>query len=136
MSPRTTVLVIDDEEMIGTLLSEILRREGYSVVTALSGILGLQEFVDHQDELACVVLDLGMPDLDGEEVFYKIKNLGLSIPIIFTSGGGERLISGKLSLSSIPIVTSFLAKPFTPEEITNEIKSIVSTNDSTTSRSI
>lgn len=127
MSPRTTVLVIDDEEMIGTLLREILRREGYCVVTALSGMSGFQQFVDHQDELACVVLDLGMPDLGGEEVFHKIRNLGLAIPIIFTSGGGDRLVSGELLPSSVPIVTSFVAKPFTPEEITNEIKSIVST---------
>ena len=78
-----TILVIDDEPQILRALQINLRVRGYQVSTATTGIEALQQAARHPPDL--VILDLGLPDLDGVEVIEGLRGW-TSAPIIVLSG--------------------------------------------------
>src|SRR5581483_2185202 len=77
---RGTIVVVDDEPNIADLVGMYLEREGFRVLQAATGTAGLQAFNDHRPRL--VVLDVGLPDLDGLEVCKRIRQTS-QVPIIF-----------------------------------------------------
>ncbi|SKA76072.1 two-component system, OmpR family, KDP operon response regulator KdpE [Prosthecobacter debontii] len=77
-----TALVIDDEVQIRRLLRLALETKGYAVREAESGLLGLQEAVFHKPEV--ILLDLGLPDMDGVEVLKRLREWS-SIPVLILS---------------------------------------------------
>jgi two-component system KDP operon response regulator KdpE len=80
------VLLIEDEAPIRRFLRATLARHGFRLLEASTGDEGLQEAATHQPEL--VVLDLGLPDLDGLEVITRLREWSL-VPIIVLSARGE-----------------------------------------------
>jgi two-component system nitrogen regulation response regulator NtrX len=81
-----TILVVDDEKDIRISLSGILEDEGYQVVTAASGVEGLEKLREELPDL--VLLDIWMPGMDGLETLEKIMNLQPHITVIMISGHG------------------------------------------------
>ena len=88
---RPKILVVDDEPQIRRFLRISLAAEGYRVVEAGTGREGVRRCATEQPEL--VILDLGLPDLDGQEVVRRIREWS-SIPIIVLSvraGEGDKV---------------------------------------------
>jgi two-component system nitrogen regulation response regulator NtrX len=81
-----TILVVDDEKDIRISLSGILEDEGYQVVTAASGVEGLEKLREELPDL--VLLDIWMPGMDGLETLEKIMHLQPHITVIMISGHG------------------------------------------------
>jgi DNA-binding response OmpR family regulator len=67
-----------------------------------------------------VVLDLTMPDLDGEETFQEIRALRPGLPVIVVSGFGEEATEGRLPADEI---AAFVRKPYDPEELLDAVRS-------------
>ena len=85
MPPR--VLVVDDEPNILATLAPLLRARGYEVLTAMSGRAALETVEREKPDL--IVLDLGLPDIDGVDVCRTIRET-MNIPIVVLSArGGE-----------------------------------------------
>lgn len=78
-----TILVVDDEPQLLRALQVNLQAEGYQVLTALDGTMALQHAANHHPDL--IVLDLGLPDINGVDVITKIRRTGSSTPIIVLS---------------------------------------------------
>lgn len=83
--PRV-VLVVDDEVQIRRLLRVSLERNGYEVVEAGSGQEGIDQAIAHQPDL--VLLDLGLPDMDGSAVLQRIREWS-QVPILVVSVRGR-----------------------------------------------
>lgn len=66
------VLVADDEEAIRHIATRMLEQAGLTVMTASDGRQAVEVFREHADELAAVLLDLTMPEMDGEEALDEI----------------------------------------------------------------
>jgi len=81
-----TVLVVDDMEINRDILTEILNEE-YRVETAENGQRALEMIEEKQDELALVLLDLMMPEVDGLEACMRIREFS-NVPIIGDAGEG------------------------------------------------
>ncbi|MEI6207539.1 MAG: sigma-54 dependent transcriptional regulator [Desulfuromonadales bacterium] len=81
-----TILVIDDEKDIRTSLTGILEDEGYHVITAASGVEGIESAQEELPDL--ILLDIWMPGMDGLETLEKLKCLFPQITIIMISGHG------------------------------------------------
>jgi two-component system response regulator CpxR len=96
---RPSVLVVDDDEAIRQVVSEVLRDEGYDVVCAENGLVALRELSNHHPDL--VLLDLMMPVMSGWEVLEELQaNDELSrIPVVVVSA------------MTAPGVSEHLAKP-------------------------
>ncbi|HAJ92844.1 MAG TPA: DNA-binding response regulator, partial [Gammaproteobacteria bacterium] len=109
---QNTVLIVEDEEDIRTLLLYNLGKEGFSVTAVESGELGLQHAIANHPDL--IVLDLMLPGMDGLSVCRALKNNDETrdIPIIIASAKGEEadIITG-LEMGA----DDYVAKPFSPK---------------------
>lgn len=103
-----TIFVIDDDEHIGNMLEEVLKREGYSVLRAYSGTEALLLFNMRRPDL--VLLDLMLPGLSGEEVLAKMQG----IPVIVLSAKVSVEDKVNLLLSG---AADYMTKPFDTKEL-------------------
>ena len=79
MQSRRTVLVIDDEPRIATMIRLNFEVEGYEVLTARNGPEGLRKLTQHLPDV--VVLDVMMPEMDGYEVLREIRRTS-TVPVV------------------------------------------------------
>ena len=116
---RGTILVVDDEPNIADLIELYLTRDGFRVVKATTGAGGVQAVAEHRPRL--VVLDVGLPDVDGLEVCRRLR-LTSTIPVIFlTARDGEvdRVLGLELGADD------YVTKPFSPAELVARVKAVL-----------
>ncbi len=104
-----TVLFADDEEPIRTVARQMLWRLGFTVLTAADGCEALALFCEHVNEIRCVLLDLTMPNMDGEQAFRKMRLLNPDVTIILCSGYNEQEATERFADQGL---AGFLQKPF------------------------
>ena len=106
----THVLLAEDDPAIAEPLARALTREGYNVVVQGTG----QGAIDSASGADIVVLDLGLPDMDGLDVAREIRHKGLTTPLlVLTSGAFRKLLRDTPSLQLKVLDT--LAKRLPPE---------------------
>ena len=110
------ILVVDDEPNILSTLAPLLRTRGYDVVTAMSGRSALEIVDRERPEL--IVLDLGLPDIDGAEVC-RIVRESMNIPIVVLSARGSE--SDKVRALDLG-ADDYVTKPFSAEELLARIR--------------
>lgn len=105
---RPLVLVVDDEEMIRTLVRSVLEADGCRVVEADGARDALERFETEIDAIDLVISDVRMPGLTGPELARLLRDHRPELPIVFISG-----YSGDAPVEPVPsATTAFLAKPF------------------------
>ena len=120
---RGTVLVVDDEPNIADLIELYLDREGFRVVKAGTGDGGVRAVAEHRPRL--VVLDVGLPDIDGLEVCRRLRRTS-NIPVIFlTARDGEvdRVLGLELGADD------YVTKPVSPSELVARVKAVLRRTD-------
>jgi two-component system KDP operon response regulator KdpE len=116
MSARGRILLVDDETSIQRAVGPLLRSRGYEVEVAGTGAEALRVVCDRAPDL--IVLDLGLPDIEGTAVCRRIRET-LKVPIIVLSARGEELDKvNALDLGADDYVT----KPFGPEELLARVR--------------
>jgi PAS domain S-box-containing protein len=87
-----TILLVDDEMALRVGLAEGLKELGFSVIEARDGAEGLEAYTKRQSEIDLVVTDLGMPAMNGDEMFRSIKDINRKAKVIMMTGYimGER----------------------------------------------
>jgi two-component system, OmpR family, response regulator VicR len=118
------VVCIEDEPEMIDLVRLILGREGFEVIGAPGGIEGLNIIEDLQPDL--VLLDLMMPDMDGWEVYQRMKsNSNTShIPVIVVTARAQSI--DKVLGLHIAKVDDYITKPFGPAELLNSVAKVLS----------
>lgn len=121
-----TILIIDDDSQLRTMLAELLHTEQYDTALAADGMEGLSILKSGNADL--VVLDVMMPKLNGFDVLDKIREFS-AVPVIMLTARGEDLdrITGFEHGAD-----DYLAKPFNPRELLLRIKAILKRGASTT----
>jgi excisionase family DNA binding protein len=122
------ILVVDDDETIRSLFKKTLKELGHKVITAETGLKGL-ELVKQQD-FAMVFLDLKMPGIDGVEFFRQVKTIKPRLPIILITSYPDSDIMAR-ALAQAPF--GLMNKPFNESDIITAVKTFmpVSTANST-----
>jgi len=90
--------------------SAMLEKLGFQVLTADNGREGLNVFRTHQVEIICVLLDLMMPEMGGEETFRELRNLKSDVRVIMSSGYNEQDVTQRFVGRGL---TGFIQKPYT-----------------------
>jgi len=115
-----SILVVDDEQSIRRLLRTTLAGHGYRILEAASGQAALDMLARERPDV--VLLDLGLPDLDGVEVIRRLRGSSSRVPIIvLSSHNGEAEKVGVLDLGADDYVT----KPFGMAELVARIRSVL-----------
>ena len=83
------VLVVDDEEGIRAVAMSILERTGFEPISASDGREALRLFEQHRGEIRLILMDLTMPNLDGEDTYRALRQRGARTPVLLSSGFNE-----------------------------------------------
>lgn len=120
-SPKTgqRILLVDDEPRIREVVANYLRRDGYSVQTAVDGVTARLQVAEFKPDL--VVLDLMLPALSGFEVLAEIRRTG-DLPVILLTARAEEAdrVAG-LELGA----DDYVVKPFSPRELVARVRSVL-----------
>jgi DNA-binding NtrC family response regulator len=81
-----TILLVDDEEFLCDIGSQILTRAGYTVLTATNARDALDLYRNQKSDISLVLLDLIMPEMGGKECFQELVNINPQVRVILSSG--------------------------------------------------
>ena len=109
------VLIIDDEAVVSSTLSDRIAELGYDVVCANDGVEGLKLFAQHRHQLAMVLLDLIMPNMSGKDCYQAMQEIDPNIPIILMSGFSQDIRAEELIAGQSGRV--FIQKPITTKQL-------------------
>ncbi len=115
-----TILVVDDEPNYLVVLSELLKEEGYEVLTAQRAEDGLK--IVEETDLDLVITDMRMPGMDGLELLRTVKTLNNNLPVIMITAFGE---VEKAVVAMKAGAYNYLAKPFNNEELLLNIRKAI-----------
>jgi two-component system alkaline phosphatase synthesis response regulator PhoP len=125
-----TILVVDDEEKIVVLVRDYLEKAGYSVRTASDGLRALDIARSENPDL--VVLDLGLPGMDGLDITRELRHSS-DVPIIMLTARGEesdKLVGLELGADD------YLTKPFSPKELVARVRVVFRRMESVRNREV
>ncbi|MDO4294050.1 MAG: response regulator transcription factor [Eubacteriales bacterium] len=117
MEAKHNLLIVEDEKAISNLIATTLETQGYHYEKASNGTQALLEITSHTPEI--VLLDLGLPDMDGIEIIKKVRTWS-SIPIIVISARTED--TDKIEALDAG-ADDYLTKPFSVEELLARLRS-------------
>lgn len=117
---RGLVLVVEDEKPIADLLGMYLRREGFGVAAAADGRTGLAEA--RRLHPVAIILDVGLPEMDGTEVCRALRAEGDLTPILFCTARDDE-IDRVLGLEMG--ADDYITKPFSPREVVARVKAVL-----------
>ena len=109
-----TVLVVDDEALLRRAACQIIEHFGYTALEASDGLMAVEVFREHADEVSIVLLDMTMPGLSGAETFQEIRRIRRDVPVVLSSGFDEVEATRRFSGEKL---AAFLQKPYTAEQL-------------------
>lgn len=118
MQSNKLILVIDDEEAVREAVTDILDLEGWPVLTAENGEIGVQTYHSHRSSIALVILDLSMPGLSGQETLVHLQAINPHVKVLLSSGYSETEVSGRFANLG---VAGFLQKPYNALHLINTV---------------
>ncbi len=119
---KEKILLVEDEEKVRELMCELLRSNGYDVITANNGQEGLNIFEHNQDSIDLVITDVIMPKMDGKEMADRMRQQRPNLNMVYISGYTEDTISRHGMLDSN---AELIKKPFDPDQFVKKIREIL-----------
>ncbi len=113
------VLLVDDEEIVRRTGREMLEELGFDVVTAKDGRKAVAIFSAQHQQISFVLMDMTMPEMDGEEAFHELKRIAPTVKVIICSGYNEQEITPRFAQREL---AGFLKKPFQLAELQKVIR--------------
>ena len=124
MSDKRVILVIEDEHAISNFICRALMSNDYKAIPAASGKEGLSLFFSHNPDL--VLLDLGLPDMDGLEVLEQFSGLPQEVPVIIISARDREMEKVRaLDMGA----DDYVVKPFGVSELLARIRTTLRRSD-------
>ncbi len=115
-----TILLVEDEDMVRAVAERALTRQGYSVLTAENGELGLQVLEKHgRPDL--LVSDVVMPTMDGPTMVRRAREKYPDLPVLFMSGYAEEQLRKSIDLDNV----AFLPKPFSVQQLAEAARDVL-----------
>jgi DNA-binding response OmpR family regulator len=113
----TTILVVDDDHAIRTLVAAFLEDAGYTVLVAADGVEGVSVFQQRQSDIALLITDVMMPNMNGFDLADCVLELDSQLPVIFISGNIQDADRGH----------GCITKPFTPAAMVSRVRQALNT---------
>jgi two-component system cell cycle sensor histidine kinase/response regulator CckA len=118
----TTVLVVDDDDMVRRLAARMLTLEGYYVLEASSGEAALRTLQGLSARVRLVVTDLAMPGLDGRNLGGVVRRCWPQVRVLYMSGyPAARMID----TGALDMAWPFIQKPFTAEQLVRKVRGLI-----------
>ena len=118
---QATILLVEDDPMIRSLVSQTLEMQGYTVIMAEEGWEGIKVARNHKGKLDLLFTDVVMPSLGGGELAVAVQELYPEIKVLFMSGYSR----SQLVEEGVPPDASLLEKPFTPDKAVAMVRQLL-----------
>jgi two-component system cell cycle sensor histidine kinase/response regulator CckA len=126
---NATILVVEDEQQVRTLIARLLEKRGYRVLQAENGRKALEMIRDSVGDLSLVVTDLVMPEMGGEALMRELGKLRNDLPVLCMTGYTQEEVTSLAGLSS----TNIIEKPFSPAAFLERVQAILNEGASSSS---
>ncbi len=120
-----TILLVEDEEAVRTLVRATLEAKGYQVLVAGNGQEALRASKEHAGPVHLMVTDLVMPDMNGRDVARKLHRKRRTMAVLYMSGYTDTSLQHTANLDSS---LHFLSKPFTPAALARKVREVLDEN--------
>ena len=116
------VLVIDDEDVVIELSEMMLQELGYGVVKAKNGSDGINLYKENQNQIALIISDMHMPEMDGQVVVNKLRKIDPAVKVILSSGG----LSDRSEAEIVNMgFSGFLPKPYSISTLSKKLGQVL-----------
>jgi signal transduction histidine kinase/CheY-like chemotaxis protein len=119
-----TILLVEDEEALLDMVRGLLELKGYTVLAASDGEEAVRLYTERAKEIALVISDMGLPKLDGGNVYLQIRAINPTAKVLLVSGYVEPETKAALLGKG---VRAFLQKPYVPQEILRQVREVIDT---------
>ncbi|MBT3199934.1 MAG: response regulator, partial [Phycisphaerales bacterium] len=119
-----TVLLVDDEAIVRQIGTMMIKRLGMTTITANDGRDALEIYQEHRDDIDCVILDLTMPHLDGEQTFRQLRKIDPDICVLMSSGYSEQEVTQRFQGKGIG---GFIQKPYELQKLADTLRKALET---------
>ena len=122
--PRGTeqILIVDDEEAVALIEKRLLERLGYQVVSHVNSVEAMVTFRANPDKFDLVITDMAMPDMSGDKLAEKIKEIRHNIPVILITGFSEKI---NIRTGSDLQIDGFLMKPVDKADLAKTVRKLL-----------
>lgn len=116
-STPSTILVVEDDDIVRMLIVDVLEELEYKVLEA-DGSEKALEFLNNEDQhIDLMMTDVGLPDMDGRELAKQARMLRHELPILFASGYAESI--------ELPAGMQVIGKPFSIDQLRDKVKGML-----------
>ncbi|MCB9480744.1 MAG: response regulator [Desulfobacteraceae bacterium] len=121
---KKTILIIEDEEILRSMLENILQNYKFHVLKASNGQEGVEVFKQNKDIISAVILDMKMPVMNGKEAFVELKKIDSSVKVLISTGYGNNEEAQEiLDLGAMELLT----KPYQMKDLMDKLKKLIIT---------
>lgn len=117
-----TLLIVDDEEAVLRVVSELLSRHGYQVLTASTGREALKVYLENRDRIRLVSLDLLMPEMSGQNLLQTLLRMNPALKTIVVSGA---TFEGKVEDALRAGARAVVEKPFDSAQLLKTVREVL-----------
>jgi two-component system, cell cycle sensor histidine kinase and response regulator CckA len=119
---RESILIVEDEQAVRTLISGMLRQQGYDVIEASDGDDALRTVKHATGSVHLLITDLVMPRLGGSDLAQRLRVQRPHVKVLYISGYSDDTL---LRQEGLPVGAHFLQKPFTPEALSLKVREVL-----------
>lgn len=116
---KELILVVDDDDGVRDMAERILAHSGFSILCASNGFEAIEIFKQHPEKIDCVLLDLHMPLISGEETLEQLRLIDEQVKVVLVSGNFDP--EGAFNLK----VSGFVQKPYSMEDVTRALSDAI-----------
>jgi len=117
-----TILIVEDNKQVRSLLKEVLSNAGYHILEAVDGDDAIKVFHKNKNNIYLLILDVIMPKKNGKEVYAEIKKVKSDMKVIFVSGYSAEVIHKK---GILEVGLNFISKPVSPDELLIRVRNVL-----------
>jgi PAS domain S-box-containing protein len=121
-TPDGTILFVDDEETVRHTGQKMLQRLGFKVLLAKDGKEAVEIYQMHRDLIACCIVDLTMPKMDGEETLHALRAIDENVRVILSSGYNEQELAERFSGIGL---SGFMEKPYLTGKLETKLREVL-----------
>ncbi len=119
---QETILIVDDEKMIIEIGKKMLTKMGYRPMIAISGQEAIEVYRENLESIDLIILDMIMPDMNGQEAFDNLKKLNPAVKVLLSSGYSLNEQAQRIMESGC---YGFIQKPFDAVKLSQKIRKII-----------
>lgn len=126
------VLVVDDDALVRDIIKTVLNQHGYRVIDCADGVEAIVQYNTHSRDIALVITDVDMPNLNGAVLAGTLRKLSPRLRIIAMSGHNSNGVGQAILVEAKALTNAFLGKPFTAATLLKTVHAVLENNPTRT----